>query len=64
MAGQGITAGGAPELKEEADALDALISLGYTQSEARQALAAVPKDIRGTGERVKAALQRLGRQPE
>ena len=60
MAGRGVSVVGAPELKEESDALDALIALGYTQSEAREALANIPKEIRGASERVKATLQRLG----
>lgn len=59
MAGKGVLVG-APELKEEADALDALITLGYTQSEARQALARISRDTRSASDRVKAALQRLG----
>ena len=59
MAGKGVLVE-APELKEEADALDALVTLGYTQSEAREALARVPAGVRGASERVKAALKRLG----
>ncbi len=60
LAGKGVSAVGSPEMKEEADALDALVSLGYTQREAREALAAVPREARGAGARVKAALKRLG----
>lgn len=61
MAGKGVGAVEAPELKEESDALDALVTLGYTQSEAREALSAVPKDVRGASQRVKEALRQLGR---
>lgn len=61
LAGKGISSVDAPELKEETDALDALISLGYTQSEARESLARVSKDIRGASARVKEALRQLGR---
>lgn len=61
MTGRGVSAFEAPELKEEADALDALVTLGYTQFEARQALAVVSEGIRGTGARVKEALKQLGR---
>jgi Holliday junction DNA helicase RuvA len=60
LAGKGVTFADVPELKEEADALDALMTLGYTQSEARDALAAVPKEVRGASERVHEALRRLG----
>lgn len=49
----------APELQEEADALDALITLGYSHIEARTALAKVPLNIRDVGMRVKEALKKL-----
>lgn len=51
---------GSPELKEEADAIEALQSLGYTQHESREALKKVPHEISGTGKRVKEALKLLG----
>lgn len=54
------TAEHAPELKEEADALEALTSLGYSQKEAREALRAVPAEIRSAEKRIKEALRRLG----
>ncbi len=60
MAGKGISSVAAPELKEEADALDAMISLGYSQSEAREALSQVPKDVQDASDRVKQALRQLG----
>lgn len=60
MAGKGISVE-APELKEEADALDALMSLGYSQREAREALSAVPQDITSAEKRIKEALKKLGR---
>lgn len=47
-------------LKEEVDALEALKSLGYSHAEAREALQEVPREISGTGERVKHALKLLG----
>lgn len=49
-----------PELKEEADAIEALESLGYTQHEARDALKSVPHTTTGTSKRVKEALKNLG----
>ncbi|MBX4215519.1 Holliday junction branch migration protein RuvA [Candidatus Parcubacteria bacterium] len=46
------------ELREESDAVEALKSLGYSQSEARDALKSVK--VEGTGNRVKEALKVLG----
>ena len=59
LAGRGVSVS-APELKDEADALDALVALGYSQREARDALAAVPQDITSIEKRVREALKRLG----
>lgn len=58
MAGRGVTVD-APELKTEADALDALVALGYSQREARDALAGVPDAIKGVERRVEEALRRV-----
>ncbi len=44
----------------DADALDALISLGYQRREAREALQALPREDTDVAERVKAALKILG----
>ncbi|MDO8600240.1 MAG: Holliday junction branch migration protein RuvA [bacterium] len=60
MAGRGVSSMEAPELKEEADALDALVQLGYSQREAREALQQIPEEIVGAEKRVKAALKKLG----
>lgn len=60
MAGKGVTIE-APELQEEADVLDTLMALGYSQREAREALAQVPSDMPNVGQRIKAALGHLGR---
>jgi len=43
------------------DAIEALISMGYSAAEAREALKAVPKDIKDIGEMVKWALKGLGK---
>ena len=48
-------------VSEEVDAVEALRSLGFSQSEAREALKKVPQLITGAGERVKAALKILGK---
>jgi Holliday junction DNA helicase RuvA len=47
------------DLKSEGDALEALVSLGYSEREARNVLRDVPKEIEGTSERIKAALKNL-----
>jgi holliday junction DNA helicase RuvA len=44
------------------EALEALTSLGYTVTEARDALKAVPADLANVGERLKRALKSLGKQ--
>src|SRR3989344_4361691 len=59
MAGKGVTVN-APELKDEADALEALVSLGYTQKDARDALAG-SDSAKNAEARIKAALAKLGR---
>ena len=48
-------------LKEEVDALEALKSLGYSHSEAREGLKKVDGGITGTNARIKAALKILGK---
>jgi Holliday junction DNA helicase RuvA len=48
--------------KDEGDALEALVSLGYSERDAREALKKVPKETSGAGERVKAALKLLSSQ--
>ena len=60
MAGKGVIVE-APELREEADALDALVALGYSQREARDALAEVSTEGTSMNERIRAALKHIGR---
>jgi len=57
MAGRGVSVS-APELRDEADALDAMVSLGYSPREAREALAEVPDGVGGVEKRVKEALKK------
>ncbi|TSC69310.1 MAG: holliday junction DNA helicase RuvA [Parcubacteria group bacterium Gr01-1014_66] len=57
--GQGLKVN-APELQEEADALEALMSLGYSQREARDALAGVGYHITSAEKRIAEALKKLG----
>lgn len=59
LAGRGVSIE-APELKDEADALDAMMALGYTQREAREALGQVSSEIQSVEKRVRAALKKLG----
>lgn len=48
-------------LRGESDVLEALKTLGYSQSEARDALKEVPASTQGTNARIKEALRILGR---
>lgn len=48
-------------LKEDADVLDALFAMGYSQREAREALGKVPQGIAGTQQRLQAAIKLLGK---
>ena len=59
LAGKGVLVE-APELKDEADALDAMVALGYTQREAREALAAVSPETKSVEKRIREALKKLG----
>lgn len=55
---EGSTVGGV--LQEETDVLEALTSLGYSTVQARDVLKKIPKEIKGTGNRIKEALKQLG----
>ena len=48
-------------LKEEADVILAIRSLGYSPQEARKALKEVPANIKGVGEKVKWALKEISK---
>ncbi|MDP2642103.1 MAG: Holliday junction branch migration protein RuvA [bacterium] len=45
------------QARAEGDSLEALVSLGYNERDAREALKRVPKEVEGASERVKAALK-------
>lgn len=47
------------DARSEGDAMEALLSLGYNERDAREALKKVPKETVGASERVKAALKIL-----
>ncbi|MFA5926149.1 MAG: Holliday junction branch migration protein RuvA [Parcubacteria group bacterium] len=47
--------------KADSEAIEALISLGYTNAEAREALKSVPESVKDVSDRVRAALKSLGK---
>ncbi len=49
------------DTRTEGDAMEALLSLGYAERDAREALKKVEKDVKGAAERVKAAVKLLAR---
>ncbi len=49
-------------LRGDADVLAALLSLGYEERDARQVLKRLPKDLKGTSERVREALKLLSQE--
>ncbi len=53
-------AGSPSALRGESDIVEALKSLGYSQSEARDVLREIPAEIEGTNARIKEALRILG----
>jgi len=52
---------GTGALREEHDAIEGLVAMGYAEREAREALKKVSGDIKGTGSRIKQALKQLGK---
>jgi len=46
-------------MRSEGDVMEALLSLGYTERDIREALKKIPKDLEGAAERVKHALKLL-----
>jgi holliday junction DNA helicase RuvA len=56
-----ISVGDKEEVAIDTDAIEALISMGYTVTEARDALKSVSTDIKDVGERIKVALKNLGK---
>lgn len=51
----------AGELDHEAEALEALIGLGYSRDEARDALKKIPETITSTNEKIKEVLKLMGK---
>ena len=55
------SSGGHIGLRDEADALEGLKSLGYPEREVRQTLKKIPQSVVGTSERIREALKLLGK---
>jgi Holliday junction DNA helicase RuvA len=55
----GSYASAGPELREDADVVEVLVSLGYSRDEAREVVKRLPEDAAGTSSRVKEALKLL-----
>lgn len=56
-----VSAGEQEEAVADSDAIEALVTMGYSVSDAREALKTVPADVHEIGQRVAAALRVLGR---
>ena len=61
LGGLGGGEAGGMMLKEDQDVMGALQSLGYSLSEARDAMKQIPDDTEGTNNRIKEALKNLGK---
>lgn len=57
--GFGKTSFGSEELREDSDILEALLSLGYSQRDAREMIHKIPTGINGREKRLKEALKML-----
>lgn len=53
--------GGMGEFSENSDALEALIKLGYSQTEARNAIKMIPENVTTLNEKIKEALKYIGK---
>lgn len=58
----GSVGASAPELKEDGDVVEVLMSLGYSRDDARDVVRKIPVAATGTSSRVKEALRLLGEQ--
>ncbi|MFA6918424.1 MAG: Holliday junction branch migration protein RuvA [Candidatus Gracilibacteria bacterium] len=56
-----ISVGDKEEATVDVDAIEALMTMGYSNAEARDALKSVPADVKDVGARVKMALRSLGK---
>lgn len=58
--GDDVFGGGAGIHSSDTDVVDALMALGYSQKDARDALRKMPEEITDTNERIKQALKSIG----
>lgn len=49
------------EISDETDAMEALVSLGYSSLQAKKALSKISPEVEDVGKRIKAALKELGK---
>ncbi|HOX10415.1 MAG TPA: Holliday junction branch migration protein RuvA [Candidatus Moranbacteria bacterium] len=49
------------QISGDSDVLEALITMGYSNTQAREALKNIPADVKDVGQRVKLALKNLGK---
>jgi len=61
LGGAAMSEGMRADLQADTDVLDALIVMGYSQNDARQAVSRVPASVSGTKERLGEALKALGK---
>lgn len=61
LGGANMPEGMRTELAADADVLDALIAMGYSQREAREAVSRIPSGVSGTKERLGEVLKNLGK---
>ena len=57
----GLTESEKGEAVVDSDSIEALMTMGYSVTEARESLTLVPEDIKDIGERIKMALKNLGK---
>ena len=57
----GLAASDRQEVSDDTDALEALIAMGYSIAESRDALKQLPKDTKDVSEKVKMALRNIGK---
>ena len=49
------------EINDHTDTIEALVSLGYSSSQAKKALASIPEEIKDVSERIRLSLKELGK---
>lgn len=57
----GVSLGEKTQITADSDAIEALVSMGYSISDARETLKGISPEIKDVGERIKIALKNLGK---